>query len=62
MSLKSRRTKAKLTQSQLAVMASVPVRTIRAYEQGTRNIKDGSYRTLKALAKVLECEVSDLME
>lgn len=62
MSLKKRREKAKLTQSQLAVMSEVPVRTIRAYEQGTRDIKEGSYRTLKALAKVLGCKVSDLTD
>lgn len=62
MSLKSKRTKAKLTQSQLAVMSSVPVRTIRAYEQKTRNINEASYRTLKSLAMALKCEVPDLMD
>ena len=62
MSLKKMRNKAKLSQSQLAVQSRVSLYTIRAYEQGKRPLEDASYRTLKTLANVLGCQISDIVD
>ena len=62
MSLKKMRNKAKLSQSQLAVQSRVSLYTIRAYEQGKRSLEDASYRTLKTLANVLGCQISDIVD
>ncbi len=51
-----------ITQGQLAVKSHVNLRTIRAYEQGYRDINKASYVTLKELARVLCCEIEDLLE
>ena len=47
---------------ELADLSSVPVRTIQQYEQRQKNINKAQAEYLVALAKVLYCEVEDLME
>lgn len=58
--LKELRERAGLTQTQLAERSGVAIRTIRAYEQGQRDMMEASYRILKAIADVLEIKVEEL--
>lgn len=60
--LKLQRQKAGLSQRELADLSSIPVRTIQQYEQRQKNINKAQAVYLVALAKVLYCEVEDLME
>lgn len=59
--LKEYRQKNGLSQGMLAIMADVPIRTIKAYEQETLEISKASGETLYALAKVLKCSIEDLI-
>ena len=60
--LKLLRQKAGLSQRELADLSGVPVRTIQQYEQRQKNINKAQAEYLVVLAKVLYCEVGDLME
>lgn len=60
MKLKELREQAGITQLQLAERSGVAIRTIRAYEQGQRDLMEASYRILKAMADVLEIKVEEL--
>lgn len=60
--LKTLRTKKKLSQAELSFLSGVPVRTIKAYEQGKIDICKAQAETLYALAKVLNCTIEDLMQ
>lgn len=60
--LKLFRNKAGLSQSQLADLSGISVRTLQQYEQRQKNINKAKVETLVALAKVLCCEVEDLVE
>ena len=60
--LKFLRQKAGLSQRDLADLSGVPVRTIQQYEQRRKNINKAQAEYLVVLAKVLFCEVWDLME
>lgn len=60
MKLKELREQAGITQLQLAERSGVAIRTIRAYEQGQRDMMEASYRILKAIADVLEIKVEEL--
>lgn len=60
--LKHLRKKAGLRQHDLADLSGVPVRTIQQYEQRQKNINNAPAKYLVMLAKVLCCEVGDLME
>ena len=51
-----------MSQRELADLSSIPVRTIQQYEQRQKNINKAQAEYLVALAKVLYCEVEDLME
>ena len=51
-----------LSQSQLAKVADVSVRFIQMYEQRQTDINKAQYNNLKAIAKVLGCEIEDLLE
>lgn len=59
--LKTLRTAKKLSQSQLALLSGVPIRTIKAYEQGKLDICKAQAETLYNIAKVLNCSIEDLM-
>ena len=60
--LKALRTLAGLSQSELAELSGVPVRTIQQYEQRQKNINKAQAETLLRLARVLCCSVEELME
>ena len=60
--LKRRRVEIGLSQSELAKLSEVPVRTIQQYEQRQKNINAAKAETLIRIAKYLYCSVEDLME
>lgn len=60
--LKLLRQKAGLSQRELADLSNIPVRTIQQYEQRQKNINKAQAEYLVMLAKVLYCEVGDLLE
>ena len=43
-------------------MSHVNIRSIKAYEQGYRDINKASGDTLKKLASTLHCSIEDLLE
>lgn len=51
-----------LSQSQLAKAANISVRSIQLYEQKQTDINNAQHNHLKALSKVLGCEIDDLLE
>ncbi len=60
--LKAYRKKMRYTQEELARYSDVPVRNIRAYEQGTVDISTAQGKTLYRLAKALYCNMEDLIK
>lgn len=60
--LKRMRQKTGLSQSDLAKLSNVPVRTIQQYEQRQKNINAAKAESLIRIAKYLYCSVDDLME
>ena len=50
-----------LSQNQLAVLSDIPVRTIKAYEQGTLDLSKAQGDTLYKLSKTLKCSIEDLL-
>lgn len=60
--LKEIRSAQKLSQSQLSILSGVPVRTIKAYEQGSVDIAKAQAETLFALAQTLHCTIEDLIK
>lgn len=59
--LKERREAIGLSQSDLSLLADVPVRTIRAYEQNKLDIKKAQADTVVELARALSCSVDYLI-
>lgn len=51
-----------LSQSRLASLSGVPVRTIQQYEQRQKDINKASFESIIKLAAALSCEPSDLTE
>lgn len=51
-----------LSQSQLAKASEISIRSIQLYEQRQTDINNAQHNHLKALAKVLGCEVEDILE
>lgn len=60
--LKRYRTLSGFSQSMLAERVGVPVRTIQQYEQRKKEINKAHAETLLRLAKVLNCNMEDLIE
>ena len=60
--LKVIRQKCKFSQTQLANLSNVPLRTIKAYEQGTVDIAKAQAETLYSLAQTLNCTIEDLIQ
>lgn len=60
--LKLKRMATGLSQSELAEITEVPVRTIQQYEQKQKNINSANSETVLRLAKALSCSSEDLME
>lgn len=59
--LKLQRERMGLSQSQLADMSGINIKTIQAYEQRQKDIKSAKYDTLQKLSAVLGCEILDLL-
>lgn len=59
--LKERRESIGLSQNDLSLLADIPVRNIRAYEQNQLDIKRAQAETVLALAKALNCTVDYLI-
>ncbi len=51
-----------LSQSQLAKLSGVSIRSIQLFEQHKSNINNAQYNHLRVIAKVLGCGVEDLLE
>ena len=60
--LKKMRLRAGFSQSELADISGVPVRTIQQYEQRQKNINKAQVKYLLMLAQALCCRVEDLIE
>ena len=60
--LKAIRLDAGLSQSELAEISDISVRTIQQYEQKQKNINAAKAETVVKLAKALNCTVEALME
>lgn len=60
--LKNLRNLAGFSQSELAVLSEVPVRSIQQYEQRQKNINKAQAETLLRLARALNCRMEDLIE
>lgn len=56
------RTLAGLSQSELAKLADVPLRTIQQYEQRQKDINKAQATTLLHFSRVLNCKMEDLLE
>lgn len=56
--LRRSRKESALTQAQLAKLSGVPIRLIRAYEQGAINPMKGEYQTISALEKALKMKIN----
>ena len=59
--LKEMRLKRGLSQTELAKMSGVSLRSIKAYEQGTNDISKAQADTLLMLSRVLTCSIEDLI-
>lgn len=59
--LKLQRERMGLSQSQLADMSGINIKTIQAYEQRQKDIKSAKFDTLQKLSSVLGCEIVDLL-
>lgn len=59
--LKKWRQKRQLSQNQLALLSGVPVRNIKAYEQGVVELSKAQGETLYLLSKALDCTIEDLL-
>ena len=59
--LKEMRLKRGLSQTELAKMSGVSLRSIKAYEQGTNDISKAQADTLLMLSRVLNCSIEDLI-
>jgi len=51
-----------LSQSELAGYAQIPLRTLQALEQGTRDINKASAETVLRLSRALRVQMQDIME
>ena len=60
--LKTLRVLAGLSQSELAKLADVPLRTIQQYEQRQKDINKAQATTLLHFSRVLNCKMEDLLE
>ncbi len=60
--LKRLRTVYGCSQSELAKLSGVSLRSIQMYEQRNKDINNASASTLNAIAKVLGCKIEDLLE
>lgn len=62
MALQDMRKKAGLSQSELAAVSGVKLRTLQQYENGARNINGAKLDIICTLALALNCKVYDIIE
>lgn len=60
--LKILRQNAGISQSRLAVLSGIPLRSIQEYEQRRKDINKAQIETVYALAQALACDMKDLLE
>lgn len=60
--LQGLRMQAGLSQTELAFMAEIPLKTLQSLETGARNINGARTEISVRLAKILRCRVEDLLE
>lgn len=60
--LKELRLKRKLSQTELSKLTNIPLRTIKAYEQGDVELKKAQVGTLFTISKILDCKIEDLLK
>ena len=60
--LKKIRTAAGFSQSQLAELSGMSLRSLHHYEQGTRDINKAQGQTLLTLARALNVTIEDILE
>lgn len=51
-----------LTQRQLAEQCNISIKTVQAYEQGTRKLEKANKNTILKICEVLKCKISDIIE
>lgn len=59
--LKEIRMSKKLSQSKLAELAGINVRTLQHYEQGSKNFDHAKIETIFSICNVLGCKLSDII-
>ena len=59
--LKKYREQKGFSQSELAHLTNIPLRTLQHYEQGTKSLERANVSYLVALSKALDCEISELL-
>lgn len=62
MTLQDMRKKAGLSQSELAAVSNIKLRTIQQFECGQRNINNAKLDTLCTLSLAMNCTIYDLLE
>jgi transcriptional regulator with XRE-family HTH domain len=62
MKLSEKRKQMKISQKKLSDLSGVSVCSIRAYEQGTKDVNKAQGITLYKLSKALKCNVEDILE
>lgn len=51
-----------ITQKNLAKYCNISVKSIQAYEQGTRKLEKANKNTILKICEVLNCKISDIIE
>jgi len=59
--LKKKRIESGLSQTQLAYSSEIPIRTIKAYEQGKLDLNKASLENIVSLARALHCKVEEFI-
>lgn len=59
--LKELRRKNNLSQSKLAELAELNIRTLQDYEQGRKDLNNAKAITVYKLAKILNCNIEELL-
>lgn len=60
--IKEMRLKAGLSQSQLAKLTEINMRTLQAYEQGGKNFNNARIDTIMKACIVLNCKLEDIID
>lgn len=51
-----------LTQENLAKYCNISIKSVQAYEQGTRKLEKANKNTIIKICEVLNCKISDIIE